>query len=45
MTIMSKKLIYLVSFVLVPGLAAGITNAELVGYWKFDEGSGNTAYD
>jgi len=38
-------LIYLVSFLLVPGLAAGIANADLVGYWKFDEGSGNTAYD
>ncbi len=42
---MCRKLIYLISFVFVLGLAAGIANAELVGYWKFDEGSGNTAYD
>ncbi len=42
---MSNKLIYLTSFVLVLGLAAGIANAELVGYWKFNEGSGNVAYD
>ncbi len=42
---MCRKLIYLISYVLVLGLAAGIANAELVGYWKFDEGSGNTAYD
>ena len=42
---MSNKMIYLTSFVLVLGLAAGIANAELVGYWKFDEGSGNVAYD
>ncbi|MBW7991154.1 MAG: LamG domain-containing protein [Planctomycetes bacterium] len=42
---MSKKLIYLTSFVFVLGFAAGIANAELVGYWKFDEGSGNVAYD
>ncbi|HUU15811.1 MAG TPA: LamG domain-containing protein [Sedimentisphaerales bacterium] len=39
---MSKKLI---SFVLVLSLAAGIANADMVGYWKFDEGSGNIAYD
>jgi hypothetical protein len=42
---MCKKMIYLFCFVLVLGLAAGIANADLVGYWKFDEGSGNTAYD
>ncbi len=42
---MCRKLIYLISFVFVLGLAAGIANADLVGYWKFDEGSGNTAYD
>jgi hypothetical protein len=43
---MSKKLIYLVSFVFV--LALVLTNfakAELIGYWKFDEASGTTAAD
>ncbi|MCH7559402.1 MAG: discoidin domain-containing protein, partial [Planctomycetes bacterium] len=46
---MSKKLIYLVSFVLVLGLA--LTSAveaadpSLVGWWKFDENSGNIAKD
>jgi hypothetical protein len=42
---MCRKLIYLISFVFVLGFAAGIANAELVGYWKLDEGSGNVAYD
>jgi len=46
---MSKKLIYLISFVLVLGLvltsAAKAADPDLVGYWKFDEGSGTTAYD
>jgi hypothetical protein len=43
---MFKKLIYLVSFVLVLSLAlAGTARAELVGWWRFDEGSGTTAYD
>jgi len=43
---MSKKLIYLISLVLVPSLTLISTaNAELVGWWKFDEGSGTTAYD
>ena len=41
---MCKKLIYLVSFVLVLSLVRS-ASAELVGYWKFDEGSGTTAYD
>ena len=41
---MSKKLIYLVSFVLVLSIAGNVS-AELVGYWKFDEGSGTIAYD
>ena len=22
-----------------------VTNAELIGWWRFDEGSGNTAFD
>jgi hypothetical protein len=42
---MYKKLIYLTSFVLLISLVDSNTNAELVGYWKFDEGSGNVAYD
>jgi len=43
---MSKKLIYLVSIILVLGVAqTGTTRAELVGWWRFDEGSGTTAYD
>jgi len=41
---MSKKLIYLVCFVLVLSIAAN-ASAELVGHWRFDEGSGTTAYD
>jgi hypothetical protein len=41
---MCKKLIYLVSFVLVLS-TAGNASAELVAYWKFDEGSGTTAVD
>ncbi len=43
---MCKKLICLVSFILV--LVLTLTNsasAELVGWWKFDDGSGTTALD
>jgi hypothetical protein len=40
---MCKKLFY---FVLVLGLAlTNTTNAELVGWWKFDDGSGSTVVD
>jgi len=46
---MSKKLIYSVSFVLVLGLVltslAEAADPDLVGYWKFDETSGNIAFD
>jgi hypothetical protein len=43
---MSKKLIYLVSFVLVLSMAlTSTTKAELVGWWRFDEGSGTIAND
>ncbi|MCH8121327.1 MAG: hypothetical protein IIC00_16575, partial [Planctomycetes bacterium] len=46
---MSKKLIYLTSFVLVLGLAlTSIVEAadpSLVGWWKFDDGSGTIAKD
>jgi hypothetical protein len=41
---MCKKMIYLVSFVLVLSLVSN-ASADLVGYWKFDEGSGTIAYD
>jgi len=41
---MFRKLIYLISFVLVLSVT-GNASAELVGYWKFDEGAGTTAYD
>jgi hypothetical protein len=43
---MSKKLICFVSFVLVLSVALmGTARAELVGWWRFDEGTGTTAYD
>ncbi|MHC4070787.1 MAG: hypothetical protein ACYSW0_04005, partial [Planctomycetota bacterium] len=48
---MFKKLIYLISFVLVLGLvltrAADAADPNLVGYWTFDEGtiSGTTVGD
>jgi hypothetical protein len=43
---MSKKLIYLIPFALVLCVAmTGTARAELVGWWRFDEGSGTTAYD
>jgi hypothetical protein len=42
--IMSKKLIYLVSVVLVLGLVSKVS-AELVAHWPLDEGSGTVAHD
>ena len=43
---MSKQTIYLISFVLVLGLVlTSVAKADLVGWWKFDEGSGTTAHD
>jgi len=42
---MCKKLIFLTSFVFVLGVAAGVTNAEIIAYWPFDEGSGDVAAD
>jgi len=46
---MCKKSIYLASFVLVLGLAAGVANADiesgLMGYYPLDEGVGDTAFD
>ena len=44
---MCKKLIYLFCFVLALGmvLTSSVAQADLVGYWKFDESSGTTAAD
>jgi len=43
---MSKRLIYLFFCVLVLGLVlTGMAKAELVGWWRLDEGSGTTVYD
>ncbi|MFZ2147150.1 MAG: LamG domain-containing protein, partial [Sedimentisphaerales bacterium] len=43
---MSRKLIYLISFIFVLGPTLTSTaSAELVGWWKFDEGSGTIAVD
>ncbi|MFH1883530.1 MAG: LamG-like jellyroll fold domain-containing protein, partial [Planctomycetota bacterium] len=41
---MSKKLIYLISFVLLLGLISD-ASAELVAHWRLDEGSGTTVAD
>jgi len=41
---MCRKLIYVISFVVVLSLA-GSAQADLVAYWMFDEGSGTTAHD
>jgi len=41
---MSKKLICLVSFAAVLSVA-GTASAELVAWWRFDDGSGTTAMD
>ncbi|MBW7992399.1 MAG: LamG domain-containing protein [Planctomycetes bacterium] len=41
---MFKKMIYLVSVVLVLGLVSSVS-AGLVAHWQFDEGSGTTAVD
>ncbi len=45
---MSKKLIYLISIVLLLDLtmsSAEGADPSLVGWWRFEEGSGTTAYD
>jgi hypothetical protein len=41
---MNRKLICLLTFILVLG-TGGNAWAELVGYWRLDEGSGTIAYD
>ena len=45
---MYRKLIFLASFVLVLELAISVSEGadpSLVGWWRFEEGSGTTAYD
>jgi len=43
---MCRKLTYLISFMLVLGLAlTSSSQAELVGWWRMEEGSGAVAYD
>jgi len=43
---MSRKLSYLAPYVFTLSVAlTGTTKAELVGWWRFDEGSGTVAYD
>ena len=46
---MCRKLIYLFSFILVLGLVlmsvAKAADPDLAAYWKFDDGSGTTAFD
>ncbi len=43
---MCRKLSYLVPYVLTLSVAlTGTTKAELVGWWRFDEGSGTVAHD
>ncbi len=41
---MYKKLIYLVSFILVLSAASSV-RADLVGHWTLDDGSGTTVAD
>jgi hypothetical protein len=41
---MCRKLIYLVSSILLLSVPSSVC-ADLVGYWKLDEGSGTIAYD
>ena len=43
---MCRRLIYLISFVLLLSVAiTDATKAGLVGWWRLDEDSGNTAMD
>ena len=45
-TMMCRKLIYLTSFTFVLSFAlAGATRAELIGWWRLDEGTGTTVAD
>jgi len=43
---MSKKLIFLASFVFVLGIVlTSVARADLIGWWRLDEASGTTAFD
>jgi hypothetical protein len=43
---MCRRLVFLISFVFILGLfPTTAAQAELMGWWKLDEGSGTTAYD
>jgi len=42
---MSKKSMYLISVLVLSVVLTSMTKAELVGWWRLDEGSGTTAYD
>ncbi|MHC4727772.1 MAG: hypothetical protein ACYS17_11160, partial [Planctomycetota bacterium] len=43
---MCKQLIYLISFALLLSMVpTGAVQADLVGFWRFNEGSGDTATD
>jgi len=42
---MCRKLMYLISVLVLSVALTGMTKAELVGWWRFDEGSGTTAAD
>jgi hypothetical protein len=43
---MCRKLVFLISFVFILGLfLTTAAQAELMGWWKLDEGSGTTAFD
>ncbi|MCP4613163.1 MAG: LamG domain-containing protein [Planctomycetes bacterium] len=43
---MCRKLMYLVSFALLLGIVpTRVADADLVGWWRFNEGSGDTAND
>ncbi len=45
---MCRKMIYLVSFVLVLSVATSVAEGadpSLIAWWRFEEGSGTTAYD
>ncbi|MHC4626225.1 MAG: LamG domain-containing protein [Planctomycetota bacterium] len=41
---MCKKLIFLISLAIVLGMVANVS-AELVAYWSFNEGAGDTVFD
>jgi len=42
---MCKNLIHLIALGLLLGVMAGVTHAEIIAYWPFDEGTGEVAKD